>query len=169
MALEDAATEIDTAITRKGHKGLSHEATFSGVTSFLRRTLTKDLTDVDIAVTGIPFDGAVTNRPGARLGPRALREASSLQAPDAPYGWDVDAMSEFNVIDYGDLAYDYAHVDRFPAALQAHVTTILDAGAASLCLGGDHYVTYPILKAHAEKYGPAVLAPIRCAYRYLAR
>ncbi|MEM9715035.1 MAG: agmatinase [Pseudomonadota bacterium] len=157
MALEDAATEVDTAITRKGKKGLSYEATFAGVTSFLRRTLTKDLTDVDVAVTGIPFDSAVTNRPGTRLGPRAIREASSLQAPDAPYGWDVDPMSEFNVIDYGDLAYDYAHVDQFPGALQAHIKTILDAGAASLCLGGDHYVTYPILKAHAEKHGPLSL------------
>lgn len=157
MALEDAANEVDTAITRKGHKGLSYEATFAGVTSFLRRTLTKDLSGVDLAVTGIPFDSAVTNRPGTRLGPRAIREASSLQAPDAPYGWDVDPMSEFNVIDYGDMAYDYAHVDQFPAALQAHVATILNAGAASLCLGGDHYVTYPILKAHAEKYGPLSL------------
>lgn len=157
MALEDAASEVDTAITRKSQKGLSYEATFAGVTSFLRRSLTKDLSGVDVAVTGIPFDSAVTNRPGTRLGPRAIREASSLQAPDAPYGWDVDPMSEFNVIDYGDLAYDYAHVDQFPAALQAHISTILDAGAASLCLGGDHYVTYPILKAHAEKYGPLSL------------
>lgn len=157
MPLEDAANEVDTAITRKTQKGLSYEATFAGVTSFLRRTLTKDLTGVDVAVTGIPFDSAVTNRPGTRLGPRAIREASALQAPDAPYGWDVNPMTEYNVIDYGDLAYDYAHVDQFPAALEAHIKTILDAGAASLCLGGDHYVTYPILKAHAEKYGPVSL------------
>ncbi|MEM0977083.1 MAG: agmatinase [Pseudomonadota bacterium] len=157
MPLEDAANEVDTAITRKTQKGLSYEATFAGVTSFLRRTLTKDLTGVDVAVTGIPFDSAVTNRPGTRLGPRAIREASALQAPDAPYGWDVNPMTDYNVIDYGDLAYDYAHVDQFPAALEAHLKTILDAGAASLCLGGDHYVTYPILKAHAEKYGPVSL------------
>ena len=157
MALEDAAKQVDTAITRESQKGLSYEATFAGVTSFLRRTLTKDLTGVDVAVTGIPFDSAVTNRPGTRLGPRAIREASVLQAPDAPYGWDVNPMTDYNVIDYGDLAYDYAHVDQFPAALEAHIKTILDAGAASLCLGGDHYVTYPILKAHAEKYGPVSL------------
>ena len=160
MALEDAANEVDTAITRKDKKGLSYEATFAGVTSFLRRTLTKDLSDVDVAVTGIPFDSAVTNRPGTRLGPRAIREASSLQAPDAPYGWDVDPMSEYNVIDYGDMAYDYARVADFPTALQAHIKTILDAGAASLSLGGDHFVTYPILKAYAEKYGPLSLIQV---------
>ncbi|MBV1863689.1 MAG: agmatinase [Rhodobacteraceae bacterium] len=157
MALEDAANEIDTAITRKGYRGLSYEATYGGVTSFLRRSYTKDLTGVDLAVSGVPFDCAVTNRPGTRLGPRAIREASALQAPDAPYGWDVNPMEEFNVVDCGDVAFDYGHIGRFPAALQAHIKAVLDAGAASLVLGGDHYITYPILKAHAEKYGPLSL------------
>lgn len=157
MALEDAANEIDTAITRKGYRGLSYEATYAGVTSFIRRTLTKDLTGVDLAVSGVPFDCAVTNRPGTRLGPRAIREASCLQAPDAPYGWDVDPLTEFNVADYGDLAFDHGRIADFPAKLQAHIAGILKAGAASLVLGGDHYITYPILKAHAEKYGPLSL------------
>lgn len=153
MALEDAKDEIDSAITRKGYRGLSYELTFGGVTSFLRRTYTKDLTDVDVAVTGVPFDQAVTNRPGTRLGPRAIREASALQAPDAPYGWDIDPMSDMNVADYGDLAFDYANVAGFPAALTDHIRTILNAGAASLVLGGDHYISFPILRAYAEKHG----------------
>lgn len=157
MALEDAKSEVDTAITRKGYKGLSYENTFGGVTSFLRRTYTKDLSGVDLAVTGVPFDQAVTNRPGTRLGPRAIREASSLQAPDAPYGWDIDPLSDFNVVDYGDLAFDYANIPAFPAALTAHITGILDAGAASLCLGGDHYISFPILRAYAARFGPLSL------------
>ncbi|PHQ99000.1 MAG: agmatinase [Marinosulfonomonas sp.] len=157
MALEDAKSQVDTAITRKGHKGLSNENTFGGITSFLRRTYTKDLTGVDLAITGVPFDQAVTNRPGTRLGPRAIREASCLQAPDAPYGWDIDPMSEMNVVDYGDLAFDYANIAGFPAALTAHITGILDAGAASLCLGGDHYISFPILRAYAAKFGPLSL------------
>ena len=157
MALEDAKKQVDTAITREGFKGLSFENTFGGVTSFLRRTLTKDLTGVDLAVTGIPFDQAVTNRPGTRLGPRAIREASALQSPDAPYGWGFDPLSEFAIADYGDLAFDYAHVDEFPAALEAHITGILDQGAASLVLGGDHYITFPILRAYAKKHGPLSL------------
>ena len=157
MALEDAKSQVDTAITRGGFKGLSNENTFGGITSFLRRTYTKDLNGVDLAVTGVPFDQAVTNRPGTRLGPRAIREASSLQAPDAPYGWDIDPMSEMNVVDYGDLAFDYANIPAFPAALTAHITGILDAGAASLCLGGDHYISFPILRAYASKFGPLSL------------
>ncbi len=157
MALEDAKEEMDHAFTRPDLKGPSFELTFGGATSFLRRKYTKDLTGVDIAVTGVPFDQAVTNRPGTRLGPRAIREASSLQAPDAPYGWDFDVLSEFAIVDYGDVAYDYGHVAQFPAVLTAHIKGILDAGAASVALGGDHYVTYPILKAYAEKYGPISL------------
>lgn len=157
MALEDAAEQIDQALTRKGLKGQSNEATFGGATSFLRRTYTKDLTGVDVAVTGVPFDSATTNRPGTRLGPRAIREASCLQAADAPYGWDINPMIDMCVADYGDLAYDYAKISDFPAVLQAHTSKILNAGAASLTLGGDHYITYPILKAYAEKYGPLSL------------
>ncbi|NUH64399.1 agmatinase [Sulfitobacter sp. S0837] len=157
MALEDAAKQMDMAFTREDLKGPSYELTFGGATSFLRRKYTKDLTGVDIAVTGVPFDQAVTNRPGTRLGPRAIREASALQAPDAPYGWDFDVLSEFAIADYGDLAFDYGHVSQFPAALSAHIKTILDAGAASVVLGGDHYISFPILKAYAEKYGPISL------------
>lgn len=157
MALEDAKQQIDMAFTRDDLKGPSFELTFGGATSFLRRKYTKDLTGVDIAVTGIPFDQAVTNRPGTRLGPRAIREASALQAPDAPYGWPYDVMSEFAIVDYGDLAFDYANIPAFPAALKAHIKGILDAGVASLVLGGDHYVTFPVLQAYAEKYGPLSL------------
>ncbi|MCM2561221.1 agmatinase [Lutimaribacter sp. EGI FJ00015] len=154
MSLEDAKTQVDQAFTRRDLRGPSFENTFGGATSFLRRRYTKDLSGVDIAITGVPFDQSVTNRPGTRLGPRAIREASALQSPDAPYGWGYDPLSELAIADYGDLAFDYADVPAFPAALQAHVAGILDAGAAAITLGGDHSITLPILKAHADKFGP---------------
>ncbi|MFY0660721.1 MAG: agmatinase [Shimia sp.] len=157
MALEDAKTQVDMAFTRDDPRGLSFENTFGGATSFLRRRYSKDLTDVDIAVTGIPFDQAVTNRPGTRLGPRAIREASAIQAFDPPYGWGYDPMSALNIVDYGDVAFDYARVADFPEALTNHIRGILAGGAASISLGGDHYITYPILKAYAEKFGPLSL------------
>ncbi len=157
MALEDAKNQVDTALTREGYKGLSVENTFGGIPSFLRRRYSKDLRGVDFAVTGIPFDQAVTNRPGTRLGPRAIREASALQSPDAPYGWGFDIMSDFAIADYGDLAFDYARIDQFPAALEAHIGAILDQGAACLALGGDHYITFPILRAHVARHGPLSL------------
>ncbi|WP_306005690.1 agmatinase [Aquicoccus porphyridii] len=157
MALEDAKKEVDGAFTRTSDRGHSFENTFGGATSFLRRRYTKDLSDVDLAVTGIPFDQAVTNRPGTRLGPRQVREMSALLSPDPPYGWGYSPLDAFNIVDYGDLAFDYANVPAFPGALQAHIKGILDAGAASVAIGGDHYISFPILRAYAEKYGPLSL------------
>ena len=157
MALEDAKTEIDGAFTRKDPKGLAYENAFAGATSFLRRTYTKDLSGVDVAITGIPFDQAVTNRPGTRLGPRAVREASTLQPYDPPYGWGYDPLGTFAVADYGDMAFDYANTRAFPAAVTQHIRGILDAGAATITIGGDHFITLPILRAYVEKYGPVAL------------
>lgn len=155
MALEDAKNQIDMAFTRRDLKGLSYENTFGGATSFLRRKYTKDLTGVDLAVTGVPFDQAVTNRPGSRFGPRAIREASSLQPYDPPYGWDgFDPLGEFSIVDYGDLAFDYAKTATFPALLEEHFRTLLAGNVGTITLGGDHYITLPILKAYAEKFGP---------------
>ena len=154
MGLEDAKTQIDHAFTRKDLRGLSHENAFAGATSFLRRRYSKDLSGVQLAVTGVPFDQAVTNRPGTRLGPRAIREASTLQPYDPPYGWGFDPLSQFSIVDYGDVAFDYARTWEFPKAVEAHFRKLVQADVATVTLGGDHYITLPILKAYAEKYGP---------------
>ena len=158
MALEDAKREVDGAFVRAGFKGLAFENAFAGATSFLRRRYSKDLTGVDLAITGIAFDQAVTNRPGTRLGPRAIREASSLQPFDPPYGWDgFSPLEDFAIADYGDMALDYAHTADIPDRITAHVAGILAAGAGCIALGGDHSVTLPILRAHAAKHGPLAL------------
>ena len=154
MALEDAKNDVDTAFTRKGLRGYAFENAFGGATSFLRRSYSKDLTGVDLAITGVPFDQAVTHRTGTRFGPRAIREASTLQPYDPPQGWGTDPLLDMSVIDYGDLAFDYAKTADFPDRLTQHIRTILAAGAGSVALGGDHYITYPILNAYAEKFGP---------------
>src|SRR5690606_8666389 len=157
MALEDAKTQVDQAFTRDDRRGLSYENAFGGATSFLRRQYSKDLAGVDLAVTGVPFDQAVTHRPGTRFGPRAIREASTLQAFDAPYGWGYDPLSELSIVDYGDLAFDYAHTASFPDRVTAHIAGILAAGAGAITLGGDHLITLPILRTYAEAYGPMAL------------
>jgi agmatinase len=138
-------------------KGYAFENAFGGATSFLRRSYTKDLTGVDLAITGVPFDQAVSHRAGTRFGPRAIREASSLNPYDPPHGWPTNPLDEMNIVDYGDVAFDYANVPEFPEVLTAHIRTILTAGAGSVTLGGDHFITFPILKAYAEKYGPVSL------------
>ncbi|MBF9047330.1 agmatinase [Rhodobacterales bacterium LSUCC0031] len=161
MALEDAKREVDGAVMRQDFKGLAFENAFAGAPSFLRRRYSKDLTGVDLAITGIGFDQAVTNRPGARLGPRAIRAASSLQPYDPPYGWDgFSPLEEFAIADYGDMAFDYAQTRDVPDRIAAHVGGILAAGAACIVLGGDHSITLPILRAHAAVHGPVAL--IQC-------
>ncbi len=161
MALEDAKAEVDGAFTRPDLKGLAFENAFGGAASFLRRRYSKDLSGVDVAVTGIPFDQAVTNRPGTRLGPRAIREASALQPFDPPYGWEgYSPLEALAVVDYGDMAFDYAHTPDVPSRIEAHIAGILQAGAAALTLGGDHSITLPILRAHAARHGPVALIQI---------
>jgi agmatinase len=157
MSLEKASTSVDRAFTGRDRRGLAFENAFGGATSFLRRQYTKDLAGFDLAVTGIPFDQAVTHRPGTRFGPRAIREASTLQTFDPPYYWDFDPLTEFAIADYGDIAFDYAKVADFPTALRAHARSILAQDCGMISLGGDHYVSFPILQAHAEKYGPLAL------------
>ncbi|MBM3603462.1 MAG: agmatinase [Alphaproteobacteria bacterium] len=157
MALEDARTQVDQAFTRSDRRGPSFENAFGGATSFLRRRYSKDLSGVDLAVTGIPFDQAVTHRPGTRFGPRAIREASALQAFDAPYGWGFDPMTVLDIVDYGDMAFDYADTRGVPPRIEAHVGAIMDAGAAPITLGGDHFITLPILRAVAARRGPVAL------------
>lgn len=157
MPLEDAKHEVDTAFTRKGLKGRTYENAFGGATSFLRRTYTKDLTGVELAVTGVAFDQAVSHRSGTRFGPRAIREASGLLPNDPPFGWPNDPLEDMAICDYGDLAFDYAKTAEFPASLTQHIRTILAAGAGTITLGGDHFITFPILRAYAEKFGPVAM------------
>ena len=154
MTQERTAREVDTALRQDDRKGLTLENSFAGVTSFLRRRYTKDLQGVELAVTGVAFDTATSNRSGARFGPRAVREASSLQPYTPPYGWGFDPLSENVITDYGDLAFDPGRPQDFPAVLQAHIALILDAGTGTLTLGGDHFITLPILRAYAARFGP---------------
>lgn len=153
MALEDAKHEVDRAI-RGPAKGLAYENPFAGVTSFLRRPYAKAFDGTDLVVTGVPFDLGVTHRPGARFGPRAIREGSTLMAGDAPYGWGYSPLERFDVVDGGDMAFDYAAPGEVPGQIAAHIAPILASGAGCLTLGGDHSVTLALLRAHAAKYGP---------------
>ncbi|MDH3742532.1 MAG: agmatinase [Hyphomicrobiales bacterium] len=149
--------DIDSAFTRDELKGGTFEPTYSGAVSFMRRKYTRDLTGVDVAVTGIPFDTATTNRPGTRFGPRHIRAESSHIAWGPPYNWDYEPFDRLAVADYGDCHFDHGKPASIPGAIEDHIAGILNAGAATLTLGGDHYISYPILKAHAAKHGPLSL------------
>jgi len=143
----------DYAITRDSLYGTTPEPTYAGITSFMRRKYTKDLAGVDVAVTGIPLDTATTNRPGARFGPRAIRSASSIMAWERPYGMEFDPFDKLAVADVGDCLFDFGRPEKVPDEIEAHAWNIIKEGPGLLTLGGDHFVAYPVLKAHARKFG----------------
>jgi agmatinase len=145
--------ESDHAITRKSLYGTTPEPTYAGVTSFMRRKYVTDLKGVDVAVTGVPLDTATSNRPGARFGPRAIRSASTFMAWEKAYGMAFDPFDKLAVADVGDCYFDYGKPDATPDLIEAHASRIIEQGPALLSLGGDHFISYPLLKAHAKKHG----------------
>jgi agmatinase len=143
----------DHAITRDDLFGTTPEPTYGGVTSFMRRKYTKDMHGVDVAVMGVPFDTATTNRSGARLGPRAVRNASTIMAWERPYGMEFDPFDKLAVVDAGDAHFDFGRPEKVPDEIEAAAFGIISQGPALLSLGGDHFVSYPLIKAHVKKHG----------------
>ncbi len=144
----------DSAFTSDQVKGLVGGApSYAGALSFLRRKYTRDLEGIDVAVTGIPLDIATSNRPGARFGPRGVRSASCSMAWARPWPWETDPTEALAIIDYGDCQFDFGKPETISDTITRHIDTILEAGVATLAIGGDHFVTYPILQAYAKRHG----------------
>lgn len=126
---------------------------YSGIASFFRAPMTQDLADVDIGVIGVPFDGGVTNRTGARHGPRAVREQSTLlRRINAATG--VAPFAACRVRDLGDCWIEKPY--ELVGALEeiaGFYRTVLAAGVTPLSVGGDHSISLPILRAVAAS-GP---------------
>ena len=141
-------------------KGGSLEAAYAGALSFMRRRYSRELAGVDVAVWGVPLDAAVSNRPGARFGPQAIRRASAILCGDPQYPFNSDPFEALTVVDYGDCAFDYGRHAEIPGAIRAQARAIIDEGVHLVSLGGDHFVTWPLLQAHAAKHGPLALVQL---------
>ncbi|CAH0340307.1 agmatinase [Rhizobium sp. CECT 9324] len=152
-----ASKSIDNAFTAKAVRGAATDPTYAGALSFMRRPYSKAVEGVDAVVLGIPFDAAVSNRPGARFGPQAIRRASAIFDNDPQYPFARDLFEQMAVVDYGDVLLDYGNHQETPGLIEQEAATILASGAYLLGLGGDHFVTWPLLKAHAAKHGPLAL------------
>src|SRR2546428_6226609 len=118
-----------------------------------------DLTGVDAAVYGIPFDTATSFRTGARFGPEAIRAASALIRPYHPvYGLNlVDALS---IVDYGDLPVSPGDTERTYAQVEQGLAPLVEAGVFLAAMGGDHSVTLAELRALASRDGPLALVQL---------
>lgn len=141
--------------------GIGDETTFSGATSLFRRHYSRNLHGVDMVTWGVPYDLSVSNRPGCRFGPRAIRAASTILAWDGgPWPWGFDPFETLNMVDYGDCEIDPGFPEQIVDQVHSQAQEILKSGAFLLTMGGDHSVTYPVLKAQAERHGPISLIQI---------
>lgn len=136
---------------------LSSEQTYSGTHTFLRSPRVKQAKAGDFAVLGVPLDIATSNRPGARLGPDAVRCASAQLAELKAYPGGFNPLSYVNVVDLGDAWLDYGFPQTIPAAIEDAATKVVETGAFLCSLGGDHFISYPLLKAHAKVHGQLTL------------
>jgi agmatinase len=129
---------------------------FTGIPTFARLPYVRTLEDVDLAVIGVPFDTAVTYRPGGRFGPNAIRSASVMIRPYNPV-LEVNPFEVLSCVDYGDVGIVPGFIERSYAEIEREVTPVVTAGVIPLLLGGDHSCTLPHLRATRSKGPVAVI------------
>jgi len=128
---------------------------FAGLLTFAGAPFTEEpaeLEGFDVAIVGAPMDDLVSDRPGARLAPRAIRGASSPPGPHLEAG--IDAFSELRIVDFGDAPVIPADPGVSHAAIEATVGQVVAAGVLPVVLGGDHSITEPSVRAVAAAHGP---------------
>ncbi len=132
---------------------------FREVATFMRTPFVEDFSSIDIGLVGVPFDGAVTNRPGARHGPRQVRDMSSMMRT-THHVFKINPYDICRIGDVGDVPltnmYDLPTVNN---QITSFYKKLVGEGVFPLSVGGDHSITYPILRAVAEK-GPVGLVHI---------
>jgi agmatinase len=131
---------------------------YAGLLTFGSLPYTQDpaeLDGVDVAIVGAPTDDFVSDRPGARFGPRAIRAASCPPGPHLEA--KVDAMAELRMVDYGDAPVIPADLAATHAAIERTLGEVAAAGAIPVVLGGDHSIAEPDIRACAAAHGPVGL------------
>jgi agmatinase len=131
---------------------------YAGPVSFGSAPYTQDpalLEGFDVAIVGAPTDDLVSDRPGTRLGPRAIRAASCPPGPHLEA--QLDAFSVLRIVDYGDAPVLPADPARSHRAIEETVGEVLDAGLVPIVLGGDHSIAEPDVRACARRHGPVGL------------
>jgi agmatinase len=111
----------------------------------------------DVAIVGAPFDDAVSHRPGARFGPRAIRAATYHSGSLNSLQLDIQPLEWLDVVDAGDAPIVPANADRSHEVIRRKVLAVASAGAIPIVLGGDHSITFPSAAAVAEAIAPRQL------------
>jgi guanidinopropionase len=128
------------------------------VATFMRRELRAgeddDWADIDIGLIGVPFDGAVTNRPGARHGPRHLRDQSTLMGMQN-HQTGIRPHELARAADLGDVYIEGVYqLDQAIAEIEVFYDRVVESSVRPLSAGGDHSITLPIMRALAKQHGP---------------
>lgn len=124
---------------------------YSQIASFMRAPLASSLDDVDIGLVGIPYDGALTNRPGARHGPREVRNQSSLMRA-INHVTRTNPYELCKVADVGDIPFSQVFdIEATHGEITAFIDMMVGSGVLPLAVGGDHSVSLPVLRALAKE------------------
>ena len=144
--------------TERWPRGHEEKPDYAGLLTYAGTPYTQDpaeLDGFDVAVVGAPSDDLVSDRPGTRFGPRAIRAASCPPGPHLEV--KLDAFDALRVVDFGDAPVIPADPVRTHAAIEALVAQVLGAGVIPLVLGGDHSISEPDIRAVAAAHGPVGL------------
>ena len=132
---------------------------FGGPATFMRLPACTLEDALDVGFVGVPLDIGTSNRPGARLAPRQIRDESRMLRP---YNMATRAapFDSLRIADLGDVAINTFNLEKSVAIIEAHYDRILAAGTIPLSMGGDHTIALPILRAMAKKHGPVGLVHV---------
>ena len=129
---------------------------FAGPATFARLPRFDEVSDVDVAVVGVPFDAGVSYRPGARFGPTHVRESSRLLRPYNP-ALQVSPFARLQVADAGDLAVNPFSIEEAIGQVERGADALLERAGRVLTIGGDHTIALPLLRAVARRHGPVAV------------
>lgn len=127
---------------------------FSGLKTFFRLPyFDHPPSDIDVCIMGIPFDGGVSYRPGARFGPQSVREASSL---GRGYHWsrDLTIFDKLKSCDIGDCSTVPIDLNQTYQKISKRVLEVASQGKRLISVGGDHSTTLPVLRSLCKVHGP---------------
>ena len=126
---------------------------YGGIATFALLPQISEVTDVDVAIVGVPFDSGVSYRPGARFGPSHVREASRLLRPYNPEV-NISPFASQQVVDAGDFAANPFDIEEAISSIQKSHEQLSERAKKIVTIGGDHTITLPILRSLKAKYGP---------------
>nr|XP_039273042.1 guanidinobutyrase-like [Styela clava] len=131
----------------------------AGIASMMRLPIATNTDGLDACFVGVPIDHATSNRSGTRFGPRHIRVESAI-VRKYNYETRADPFSSLQVADIGDVKVNLFHLKKCVDDIREQYREIIKNGCRPLTLGGDHLISYPILQAIGEKYGPVAMVHI---------